>query len=304
MVRVISVNARGLRDKVKRRAILNYCRDRADLILIQETHSCMEDENGWKMEWGGSIYFSHGTRMAKGVCVMANPKFHCLIRKVCNDENGRALICDVTIDEYVFSICNIYAPNADDSNFFHYLENKLDLLEHPIMMCGDFNLVLDVKKDRLDSDVNNEKALKILKRIMGKFSLVDVWRIRNEDEQVFSWSRNNSASRIDLCLVSKGLDSLVEDILYVTNVLSDHKAVYCSLMLNENKRGRGFWKMNVSLLEKLEFVRDIDETIDKTIQEVAYLNPIEGWEKLKRQIQVKCQELARKMGSERKLIIS
>ena len=58
ILRIISYNCRGLRDKNKR------------ISLIQESHSTLTNELKWQGEWGGKIYFSHGEFNAKGVAIL------------------------------------------------------------------------------------------------------------------------------------------------------------------------------------------------------------------------------------------
>ena len=68
---VISLNVRGLRDTVKRRSIFTYLKDQeANFYFLQETFSNVSDEAIWRNEWGGEIYFSHGTCHSKGVCIL------------------------------------------------------------------------------------------------------------------------------------------------------------------------------------------------------------------------------------------
>ena len=74
MVRFLSLNVRGLASDEKRRSIFEYCRKRGDIILLQETHSVKENEQIWKNEWGGPIFFAHGAHDARGVCTMIGPK--------------------------------------------------------------------------------------------------------------------------------------------------------------------------------------------------------------------------------------
>lgn len=38
-------------------------RNKADVILLQETHSCFDDENFWQNEWGGKIVFLMDLRL-------------------------------------------------------------------------------------------------------------------------------------------------------------------------------------------------------------------------------------------------
>ena len=70
VLKLISLNTREIRDKAKRRTIFNYCRNRADICCLQETHSIKHDEVGWELEWNGPILISHGTNVSKGVCIL------------------------------------------------------------------------------------------------------------------------------------------------------------------------------------------------------------------------------------------
>lgn len=70
---ILSLNTRGLRDLTKRKALFLYCRRmNADLILLQETHSCESDVRFWKSQWGDKAYFSHGSNHSAGVLTLIN----------------------------------------------------------------------------------------------------------------------------------------------------------------------------------------------------------------------------------------
>ena len=45
----------------------------ATIYFLQETYSEQSDESFWKNEWGGEMFFSHGTRHSKGTCILLNP---------------------------------------------------------------------------------------------------------------------------------------------------------------------------------------------------------------------------------------
>ena len=45
----------------------------ATIYFLQETYSELSDESFWKNEWGGEMFFSHGTRHSKGTCISLNP---------------------------------------------------------------------------------------------------------------------------------------------------------------------------------------------------------------------------------------
>ena len=65
---ILSLNVKGIRDQAKRRSIFLYLKDHnSKIYFLQETnYSQPEDEIIWKNEWGGEIFFSHGTRHSKG----------------------------------------------------------------------------------------------------------------------------------------------------------------------------------------------------------------------------------------------
>ena len=50
---------------------------------------------------------------------------------------------------------------------------------------------------------------------------------------------------------------------------SDHSLVSLKISLHSNSRGRGFWKLNTSLLTETEFINQIKSTIQQTKDEYA-----------------------------------
>ena len=77
MVSILLLNVRGLANSKKRHSIFQYCRDRADICCLQETHSTQNLEHVWKAEWGGRIYFAHGTNDSCGVVILIRPSVNC-----------------------------------------------------------------------------------------------------------------------------------------------------------------------------------------------------------------------------------
>ena len=70
--------------------------------------SKQEDEKAWSAEWGGKILFSHGSEHSKGVC---NPNSTFQLSTVEIDSYGRYIIAKLQIEETIFFLVNIYAPN-------------------------------------------------------------------------------------------------------------------------------------------------------------------------------------------------
>ena len=79
---VISLNVRGLRNRVKRRSIFCFLKDQnCDVFFLQEMYSEPNDENTWQSEWGGDMFFSHGSIHSRGVCILLNPSMNCIVKK-------------------------------------------------------------------------------------------------------------------------------------------------------------------------------------------------------------------------------
>lgn len=117
-------------------------------MLLQETHSTKESAQLWETEWGGKVFFSHGTSNSKGVMTLVNPNLSFKVEQCISDKNGRFIILDSFIDETRFVIVNIYAPNDANQQMTFFKDNQ-DLLaaftQENIIIVGDFNCALSVK---------------------------------------------------------------------------------------------------------------------------------------------------------------
>ena len=104
MLKLLSLNVRGLRNGNKRRAIFSYLKSQKAIIFcLQETYSSPEDEKLWSTEWGASIIYSHGTTHSKGVCILLNPSSPFNLSSIQMDAEGSFLIAKLTVEENTFS---------------------------------------------------------------------------------------------------------------------------------------------------------------------------------------------------------
>lgn len=196
---------------------------------------------------------------------------------------------EIEIQNVKHVVANIYAPNTDDVGFFQHTANMLDKFDNSNRIWGgDFNLVIDTQMDRLNSKYNNEKALAILKNIMKKFELNDVWRDLHPQQKVFTWSRANSRSHIDFFLVNAGLSNSVVSSQILHRTISDHDPVLIDINISHSPRGPGLWKLNTMHLKNTQFLDTIDTELKKVINETNGLGPSERWEAVKNHIRKHC----------------
>ena len=108
---IITLNVRGRRNRVKRRSIFSYLKDQnCHFYLLQETFSEPKDERVWKNEWGGDVFFSHGSNHSKGVCILVNPSIVVNVANSYKDIDGRIIAIDVICNgvnlSYLQCVCS------------------------------------------------------------------------------------------------------------------------------------------------------------------------------------------------------
>ena len=299
---------RGVANDKKRVALFDYHRKNADFLIFQETHSTTDNEAIWENQWGGKAIFAHGTSAARGIAVFMKREQYSKIKNITKCTQGRYIIFDLQQDDENLTIVALYAPNEDNPAFFKEIAKNLESRHEHKLVIGDFNLTLNVDLDRLNTYSNNSKAKEEVENMMDEFILKDIWRERNESARQYSWHKKSmgqhrKASRIDLALISAGLDQRAEMIMYITSIKTDHRAIYLVLEMKSSERGTGYWKFNNKLLLDKDFVQWMNLEISLTL-ECTTKDPSSKWEHLKERIKKSAQKYARKKASEQKLIIS
>ncbi len=286
-INVKSQNVRGLSNYQKRRKVFNWFNRKSEnIIFLQESHSCKEKESIWKAEWGGDIFFSHGSSAARGVCIMFKNNVSKTIHNVIADDKGRYLIIDIDIDGIRFTLANIYGPNDDNPEFYIELIKLIESLPNDNRIIGgDFNLVLDLDKDKKGGNLTtNKKARNIIRAWMEETDLVDIWRIQHDNDQKYTWCRKKPTPifcRLDFFLVSFGMTERIDSSNISYGLDSDHSCISLNLSFCKTKRGRGFWKLNCSHLEDKTYVDKIKTCIEKTIEDNPGTDAILLWDTIK-----------------------
>ena len=209
----------------------------------------------WEAEWGGKVFFSHGSTHSKGVMILVNPKVELKIEKVISDNNGRYIILDAMVDDLHVILVNIYAPNDLNQQlaFFNDLQHTLqEFTQEVIIMGGDFNCALHYK-DKKGGNPASKKILVIKKieEIMNLYNLFHIWRNLNPETICFT-RRNKSLEiqcHLDFFLISKDLSNLAISCKTLNAPETNHSAIFLHLKSDELKqdKGPGFWKFNNSL---------------------------------------------------------
>ena len=292
--KIISLNVRGIRNPTKRSSIFTYLKDqRAVFYFLQETYSETGDELFWKNEWGGEIYFSHGTRHSKGVCILFDPSIDVnKVKYFLSDNSGRIVLINLNYNGMELSLCNVYAPNdhADQLRFIkelnNYLIDKSELTA--LIVGGDWNCTLTKKDKKGGLPWRPSGFRNSILVTMDIFDLVDIQRVKYPNVNKYSYESKalKVRSRIDFFLIAKNLTKYVQKVDIHPSIAPDHWTISLSLQwTKEVPRGPGFWKFNNTLLNDDNYIQQIRRTYPETRAKYEYIQDKRTlWELLKMEL--------------------
>ena len=251
----------------KETVYLVFIKDKnCQFYFLQEIYSVPDDVNTWSNEWGGDIFFSHGSTHSRGVCILINPSCSYTVESLNREQNGRIISINLSSGSANISLCNIYAPNdlqqqlAFLRNLNNFLITNVDIGN--LIVGGDWNVTLEAVDKRGGSQWKPTSYRNQLISMMEEFSLVDIYRNLNPSKLCFTYESKalKLSSRIDFFLVSQPLANRVSHVDTLVSIAPDHKAIRVQLQLENDNRGPGLWKFNNSLLEDEIYVKLITDS--------------------------------------------
>ena len=252
LIKILSLNVRGLRNHVKRRALFLYLKNqKADFYCLQETFSLEEDEVIWASEWGGKILFSHGTKHSKGTGILQRPNSLFSFKCLSTDPNGRFVIAKIKLGDEDFFLASVYAP-CDSQQQSLFIQNLCtDIVSKSntsrIIIAGDWNTTLRSIDKRGGRPWQETSYRNSLLSFMDELGLVDVYRVLHPKKKAFTYESKTLRlkSRIDFFLIAQSLKLNIRTAEIRSSIAPDHKAIYLSAEINDEfHRGPGTWKFN------------------------------------------------------------
>ena len=309
-LKFVSLNARGLRGN-KRHTVFNWLREKdIDVCLLQETFCTVSFSKTFNRGWSGTSHHScSNSSHSKGVCILFNKNLKHKVISTHRDKEGRFLLVNVSINNTDYSICNIYCPNDMNSRivFIHSIIAEIkanSISPNNLILGGDFNCIQSVI-DRENGIL--DKSSDALMELKNTLSLKDAWRQTNPDTVQYTYidpSARGRNSRIDAILLSASIMPWILSSEIIQAPAPDHKAVTVVLKSTENTRGKGFWKLNNSLLYDKEYeegIRDLIQEINNEYGDIECKTIL--WDYLK--IRVKSFSIAYsvRLASKKKLVL-
>ena len=220
------------------------------------------------------MFFSHGSNNARGVAILFRSGFDINIDAVKRDGQGRLLVIKGKLEDSAFTIVNIYAPNVDrcSRQFFENLQGHLLEFgisdEDNIIVGGDFNCPLNPRLDKQGGIlVPRANVVSAIEGLQTTFNLHDIWRIKNPDVKSYTWSQKSPFvfCRLDFWLTSTHLFDHINSVDICPAIKTDHSAIIEFKVIEEQLKGPGSWKLNVSLLTNKDYVDEMGRVIPVSI---------------------------------------
>ena len=275
--KISTLNIRGGRNQEKRLAIFEYLKsNQSDIYLLQECHALENETSIWKENWGvGNVYINPGTTRSAGQAILLRQNLDIVEHRIIVP--GRIQALKLTIQNTIITILNVYGPNVESERdvFLNSLQTFLIDFEYgdQLYLGGDFNIALNCNLDRSPPQNRRCKSAETLTNMMSAFNLIDIWRYKYPKLKRYTWSQPNPyvKSRLDFFLIQKACLDLVTNIKIIEAIKTDHKLVMATIKFKNQERGRGFWKMNSSILNDPFYKIDIVQLIETIWDESEHI---------------------------------
>uniref|UniRef100_A0A1A8UUH3 exodeoxyribonuclease III n=1 Tax=Nothobranchius furzeri TaxID=105023 RepID=A0A1A8UUH3_NOTFU len=308
MLSFISLNTRGLRNNVKRKAIFLFCKEqKSNCVFLQETHSVEEDTKFWKLQWGDSMFFSHGSSHSAGVMILFN-RFPGNVIDCKKDPEGHWIMVVVEIQGLNYILLCLYGYNVRSQNkkLMSLLSDqlqkwKLNYLSDRVVIGGDYNVAPDLFLDRLPSRATCHTYEDYILNLTTTNNLCDYWRMKNPFATKFSWfspSNNGQCSRIDYWLLSNNLSDMVSKCDISASPLTDHCVIILDVLLDKREQITAVWKFNNSLLHNLDFCTEVKALAEEI--EALEMSSLNKWEWFKFQIKTVSIKISKSSSKQKK----
>ena len=253
---------------------MNYLENlHGDIILLQDTHLINNKVSAFNDLWKGKAYHSCYTNNSRGTSILIKNRVQHNVLKEFISAQGNYVIVQCRIDTETYVLGSIYGPNKDEPRFYEQIDEILENVDFDhIVLGGDFNFVMNANDDCYGYvRENNVNARNTFISVCNKHNIIDVWRHQNPRTHQYTWhtAKYDKGSRLDMFFVSKHLSSRCTELHIKPGYRTDHSIITMMLRNGESQRGPGLWKFNESLLKDDNYIKVVNDCVNRTIQEYA-----------------------------------
>ena len=196
---ICSLNARGLRNRIKRKTIFKELKNKnMHIIAIQETYLSEEYFDNIKKELNGTIHYSPSIGRSGGLVTFFSDSIEKEKVSILH-RSDRFIISKIPFNEDFLYIINAYAPCSDNEKitflkglekFIQTLINSDAIIKENIICLGDFNIVADNSLDIISGNPHSDHTINQFLNFRNNLSLHDIWRIRNQNVKNYTWIKS------------------------------------------------------------------------------------------------------------------
>lgn len=272
-VKILQYNCQGANNNGKRIDLFQHLKEqKCEIYCLVDTHFSQKDQNLIRSQWNSDCVFNSYSSNSRGIAILFNNIEYELHTQL-NDTQGNYLIVDISVQSKRFTLAVIYGPNVDSPQFFKALFEEIDSIgNESLIMCGDFNLVLEPDLDYHNyRHINNRKARQLVLDEIEIRNLKDSFRILSPLQRRYTWRRTNplQQARLDFFLVTDDIHQQVNKCKIGISYRSDHSMVTLEIDFFNIKKGKSLWKHNNALLKDIDYINTINEKIKEIKQQYA-----------------------------------
>ena len=268
-VDILFLNVEGINNDRKRHELfLHISKRNPAVVCLCDTRL---NDNGYVKianEQSFHCKYSKVENAARGVCILIRKNFPIKIVNSWHDNIGNWVCVEIEYDNRHLNIHCIYGPNTDSPDFFENIFNFIsnnNITDNIIV--GDFNVTLNTQLDNMNyvQDRNNNARRK-LGELIEQFGFYDVYRSLHGTKKNYTWFNRGGRqrARLDMAIASNSIRPFITSYQSLPMYKNDHRPQMITLDYTVFKRGKGYWKLNNSLLNDIEFVNKVKETINCT----------------------------------------
>lgn len=92
-----------------------------------------------RRDWVGHVFHNSVSSKSCGVVILINKKLNFAIVNQYKDSHGRILVVEALTNGVKVVLCNLYAPNKENTSIFQEVDKILVDTDGQIILGGDFN---------------------------------------------------------------------------------------------------------------------------------------------------------------------
>lgn len=108
---------------------------------------------------GRTFFHNSVSSKRSGVAILVRKKIHFVLMNQHKDKEGRLLCIEAKLNDVKVVLCNVYATNKEEPEFFHEVNKIVANLEGYVILGGDFNRMASWTEAKTTSDQSLEIGL-------------------------------------------------------------------------------------------------------------------------------------------------